>query len=132
MCVVPPELPRRDGARPFKINMKNFWILSAAGLALSFALAGCGGNNTATTDNAATGTDTAMAPAGGAMSNVKINAAGATFPYPIYTKWFDDYKAKTGVEINYQSVGSGAGIKQLKANTVDFAGSDAPLKDPKT
>ena len=64
----------------------------------------------------------------GAMSNAKLNAAGATFPYPIYTQWFDDYKAKTGVEINYQAVGSGAGIKQLKAQTVDFAGSDAPIK----
>ncbi len=107
--------------------MKNFWSLSAAGVALSFALVGCG-SNTATTD---TTTDGAMAAnneaAPAATSDVKINAAGATFPYPIYTKWFDDYKAKTGVEINYQSVGSGAGIKQLKANTVDFAGSDAPL-----
>lgn len=101
--------------------MKTFLSLSAAGLALSFVLVGCGSNNAATTDanGAATGT----------MSNVKINAAGATFPYPIYTKWFDDYKNKTGVEINYQSVGSGAGIKQLKANTIDFAGSDAPLKE---
>ena len=106
--------------------MKNFLYLSAAGLALSFVLVGCGSNNNAATGtgDAATGTGTT---ATGAMSNVKINAAGATFPYPIYTKWFSDYKAKTGVEINYQSVGSGAGIKQLKANTVDFAGSDAPL-----
>ncbi len=104
--------------------MKTLLSLSAAGLALSFVLAGCGSNNAtpATSDGAA------VAPATGATSNVKINAAGATFPYPIYTKWFDDYKAKTGVEINYQSVGSGAGIKQLKANTVDFAGSDAPIK----
>ena len=109
--------------------MKNFWSLSAAGLALSFALAGCGTNNTTTATTDGTLTDTGTAPATGAMSNTKINAAGATFPYPIYTKWFSDYKAKTGVEINYQSVGSGAGIKQLKANTVDFAGSDAPLKD---
>ena len=107
--------------------MKTTLFLSAAGLALSFVLAGCTGNS-ATTDAPATGTGTAGAPAGGAMSNVKINAAGATFPYPIYTKWFDDYKTKTGVEINYQSVGSGAGIKQLKANTIDFAGSDAPIK----
>ena len=105
--------------------MKNFWSLSAAGVALSFALVGCGSNNATTDTNGAMSSDTNAAPA--AMSNTKINAAGATFPYPIYTKWFDDYKAKTGVEINYQSVGSGAGIKQLKAKTVDFAGSDAPL-----
>lgn len=110
--------------------MKSLWNWSAAGFALTFALAGCG-NNAAT--NTTASTDTAMsseggAPAGG-TSNIKLNAAGATFPYPIYSKWFDTYKAKTGVEINYQSVGSGAGIKQLTANTVDFAGSDAPLKD---
>ena len=102
--------------------MKNFWSWSAAGLALSFALVGCG-NNASTTETSAGGGN-----AGVATSNVKLNAAGATFPYPVYTQWFDDYKAKTGVQINYQAVGSGAGIKQLKANTVDFAGSDAPLK----
>ena len=58
-----------------------------------------------------------------------LNGAGATFPVPIYTKWFDTYAKQTGVQINYQAVGSGAGIKQLKANTVDFAGSDAPLSN---
>lgn len=58
-----------------------------------------------------------------------LNGAGATFPVAIYTKWFDTYAKQTGVQINYQAVGSGAGIKQLKANTVDFAGSDAPLSN---
>ena len=58
-----------------------------------------------------------------------LNGAGATFPVPIYSKWFATYAAQTGVKINYQAVGSGAGIKQLKANTVDFAGSDAPLSN---
>ncbi len=58
-----------------------------------------------------------------------LNGAGATFPVAIYTKWFDVYAKQTGVQINYQAVGSGAGIKQLKANTVDFAGSDAPLSN---
>ena len=58
-----------------------------------------------------------------------LNGAGATFPVAIYTKWFDVYQKQTGVQINYQAVGSGAGIKQLKANTVDFAGSDAPLSN---
>jgi phosphate transport system substrate-binding protein len=56
-----------------------------------------------------------------------LTGAGATFPYPIYSKWFDVYKTKTGVEINYQSIGSGAGIQQVKAGTVDFGASDAPL-----
>ena len=59
----------------------------------------------------------------------QLNGAGATFPLAIYTKWFDVYRQQTGVAINYQGVGSGAGIKQLKANTVDFAGSDAPLSN---
>jgi phosphate transport system substrate-binding protein len=59
-----------------------------------------------------------------------INAAGATFPEPIYKKWFSDYKnANPGVEINYQAVGSGGGIKQLTAGTVDFGASDRPLTD---
>jgi phosphate transport system substrate-binding protein len=58
-----------------------------------------------------------------------LTGAGATFPYPIYSKWFDLYKQKTGVEINYQSIGSGAGIQQVKAGTVDFGASDAALSD---
>jgi phosphate transport system substrate-binding protein len=57
-----------------------------------------------------------------------ITGAGATFPYPIYAKWAEAYKAATGTGMNYQSVGSGAGIKQIKAKTVDFGASDMPLK----
>jgi phosphate transport system substrate-binding protein len=61
---------------------------------------------------------------------LQINAAGATFPYPIYSKWFDQYhKAHPDIEINYQSIGSGGGIQQLKAGTVDFGASDMPLND---
>jgi phosphate transport system substrate-binding protein len=59
----------------------------------------------------------------------QLTGAGATFPYPIYSKWFDLYKQKTGVEINYQSIGSGAGIQQVKAGTVDFGASDAALSN---
>jgi phosphate transport system substrate-binding protein len=58
-----------------------------------------------------------------------LTGAGATFPYPIYSKWFDMYKQKTGVEINYQSIGSGGGIQQVKAGTVDFGASDAALSN---
>jgi phosphate transport system substrate-binding protein len=59
-----------------------------------------------------------------------INAAGATFPYPIYSKWFSDYhKMHPDVQINYQSIGSGGGIQQLSAGTVDFGASDMPLND---
>ncbi|MDO8305440.1 phosphate ABC transporter substrate-binding protein PstS, partial [Herminiimonas sp.] len=57
-----------------------------------------------------------------------ITGAGATFPYPIYSKWAESYKAATGNGLNYQSIGSGGGIKQIKAKTVDFGASDMPLK----
>ncbi|PTE09000.1 phosphate ABC transporter substrate-binding protein PstS [Mesorhizobium helmanticense] len=57
-----------------------------------------------------------------------LSGAGATFPYPIYAKWADAYKKDTGVGLNYQSIGSGGGIKQIKAKTVTFGASDAPLK----
>ena len=58
-----------------------------------------------------------------------ITGAGASFPAPLYSKWAADYNKATGVKINYQSVGSGAGIKQIDAKTVDFGASDMPLKD---
>src|SRR2546430_7552846 len=59
---------------------------------------------------------------------VQINGAGATFPYPIYSKWFDEYhKAHPNAEINYQSIGSGGGIRQLTAGTVFFGASDGPM-----
>jgi phosphate transport system substrate-binding protein len=57
-----------------------------------------------------------------------ISGAGATFPYPVYAKWAEAYKAKTGVAMNYQSIGSGGGIKQIEAKTVDFGASDKPLE----
>ncbi len=57
-----------------------------------------------------------------------INGAGATFPYPVYAKWAWSYNKETGVRLNYQSIGSGGGIKQIKARTVDFGASDAPMK----
>jgi phosphate transport system substrate-binding protein len=58
----------------------------------------------------------------------EISGAGATFPYPIYAKWAEAYKAKAGTAMNYQSIGSGGGIKQINAKTVDFGASDMPLK----
>jgi phosphate transport system substrate-binding protein len=70
------------------------------------------------------------APAPPPNARVLINGAGATFPYPIYSKWFDEYhKAHSDVEINYQSIGSGGGIRQLQSGTVDFGASDMPLSD---
>jgi phosphate transport system substrate-binding protein len=68
------------------------------------------------------------APAPPPNARVLINGAGATFPYPIYSKWFEEYhKAHSDVEINYQSIGSGGGIRQLQSGTVDFGASDMPL-----
>jgi phosphate transport system substrate-binding protein len=62
-------------------------------------------------------------------SNVELLGAGASFPYPLYSKMFSEYNIKTGVKINYQSIGSGGGIKQLMSKTVDFGASDAFLND---
>ena len=70
-----------------------------------------------------------MALAGvGLAAEVTINGAGATFPYPIYSQWAYKYNSLTGVKVNYQSIGSGGGIAQIKAKTVDFGASDEPLK----
>ncbi|HNA29655.1 MAG TPA: phosphate ABC transporter substrate-binding protein PstS [Thiobacillaceae bacterium] len=65
----------------------------------------------------------------GAALAADITGAGATFPYAVYTKWAEAYKASTGNQVNYQGIGSSGGIKQIKAKTVDFGGTDAPLKE---
>ena len=67
--------------------------------------------------------------AASARGGVDLTGAGATFPQPIYNRWFSDYAAKTGVKINYQAIGSGGGIRQLSEQTVDFGASDAPMTD---
>ncbi|HEX6558624.1 MAG TPA: phosphate ABC transporter substrate-binding protein PstS, partial [Longimicrobiales bacterium] len=85
------------------------------------ALASCGGSDKAQTDSGA--------PAQASTSGSDLTGAGATFPQPIYQRWFYDYAQKTGVKINYQSIGSGGGIKQLSEQTVDFGASDAPMTD---
>jgi len=64
-----------------------------------------------------------------ARAALLINGAGATFPYPIYSKWFDEFRKKTGIEINYQSIGSGGGIRQVLEGTVDFGATDGPMTD---
>src|SRR5580658_45713 len=73
----------------------------------------------------------ALVATASAQSNpLLLNAAGATFPYPIYSKWFDTYHtAHPNIQINYQSIGSGGGIRQLMAGTVDFGASDGPMTD---
>src|SRR5260221_2702632 len=65
-----------------------------------------------------------------AQNALLINGAGATFPYPIYSKWFDEFHKKNiNFQFNYQSVGSGAGIKQVTEGTVDFGATDGPMND---
>lgn len=64
-----------------------------------------------------------------AHAQTNLNGAGATFPYPIYSKWFNEFQKAHGVQINYQSIGSGGGIRQLQSGTVDFGASDMPLND---
>src|SRR5208337_1137855 len=67
---------------------------------------------------------------GSASAQMLINGAGATFPYPIYSKWFDEYaKVDPSVRFNYQSIGSGGGQGQITARTVDFGASDGPMSD---
>jgi len=83
----------------------------------------CGG------EKSASGAASKQTAAGSASGGADLTGAGATFPYPIYSKWFSDYAAKTGVKINYQSIGSGGGIRQLTEGTVDFGASDAPMSD---
>src|SRR5947209_421961 len=70
------------------------------------------------------------AMAGAGSAETKLNGAGATFPNPIYQKWFTEYhNTHQDIQINYQSIGSGGGIKQLQAGTVDFGASDGPMTD---
>ena len=76
------------------------------------------------------GTGCLFAAQTGAHAQLLINGAGATFPYPIYSKWFDEYaKVDPSVRFNYQSIGSGGGQKQITAQTVDFGASDGPMSD---
>ena len=94
-------------------------------LVLLLASLDCGGNATPSAKDSSTAVPTRAAATGG----VDLTGAGATFPYPIFSKWFSDYAASTGVKINYQSIGSGGGIRQLSEQTVDFGASDAPMTD---
>src|SRR6187551_2577664 len=77
------------------------------------------------------GTDTAAsnAPAPSTTSGADLTGAGSTFAAPLYSKWSAAYAAKSGVKINYQSIGSGGGIRQLSEQTVDFGATDAPMSD---
>jgi len=94
------------------------WTLIAL-ISSATLLAGCSGRTVSP----------GSGPDGGAQT-ISLVGAGASFPYPLYSKWFSEYaKVDPGVQISYQSIGSGGGIQQLKARTVDFGASDAPLSD---
>jgi phosphate transport system substrate-binding protein len=95
---------------------RNFAVIAA----LALVAAACG-------DSSRKSDSTGVATT--SSSGVALTGAGATFPYPLYSKWFDAYASKTGVKINYQSIGSGGGIRQLSEQTVDFGASDAPMTD---
>ena len=98
------------------------------GMALVAALAACNNSSApASTDAASATASTDAAGATGEKVNVEITGAGATFIYPLLSKWSDDYNKANGARINYQSIGSGGGIAQIKAGTVDFGSSDKPL-----
>ena len=71
----------------------------------------------------------ALALTGAPLTAQTLNGAGASFPNPIYTKWFDAYSKKTGIQINYQSIGSGGGIRQFTEGTVDFGATDGPMNE---
>jgi phosphate transport system substrate-binding protein len=100
--------------------------IAAAGAALLFTLSGCStpeGGSTATTAGASP--SVAGSPAGGSA----LNGAGATFPAPLYQRWFQEYGQSHNVQINYQPLGSGAGIKAITSKSTDFGASDAPMSD---
>lgn len=107
---MPPVLSR---SRPL------FVMIASA----SVALGACGG------DKAKDGSAGSQGAAPAATSGVALTGAGATFPNPIYTKWFDTYAKATGVRINYQSIGSGGGIRQFTEGTVDFGATDGPMSN---
>jgi len=65
---------------------------------------------------------------GSASAGSTLNGAGASFPYPVYSSWAFQYHKDTGTQVNYQSIGSGGGVRQISSRTVDFGASDAPLK----
>jgi phosphate transport system substrate-binding protein len=95
--------------------VKHWKLVAAAAL-----LAACSSEGSNATSDSAN-------PGSSAGRNATLTGAGATFPYPIYSKWFSDYATETGVKINYQSIGSGGGIRQVQEQTVDFGATDAPM-----
>ncbi|MEO0373623.1 MAG: phosphate ABC transporter substrate-binding protein PstS, partial [Cyanobacteria bacterium P01_A01_bin.17] len=97
----------------------------ALGLMVALGAAACGGD----VSEAPSASDAGGDSAGGDLS-ASLSGAGASFPAPLYQRWFSEYnKENSGVQVSYQSVGSGAGVEQYLSGTVDFGASDAPIKD---
>src|SRR5512146_2975958 len=114
---------------------KSFRVFLFSAVILSVFLAGCGSSASATQPPAGSTQSSSIivntpvpVTGGGSGSSITINGAGATFPFPLYSKWFYDYAfVDPSVKFNYQAIGSGGGIKQITAKTVDFGASDAIL-----
>lgn len=104
------------------VKQMGWWKVFVAGILLTFLIAGCGGT---------VGNPGSATTSGGAKGDVakSLNGAGATFPAPIYNKMFQQFAKDKGIQVNYQSIGSGGGIQQFTEKTVDFGASDAPMKD---
>ncbi|WP_293157977.1 MULTISPECIES: phosphate ABC transporter substrate-binding protein PstS [unclassified Microcoleus] len=128
----------------FRLNLINPNRVTTAisAMAIALSLAACGGGSTTTSSSPSPGSDTAATPGASPVaapaantklalaSDVAITAAGASFPAPLYQRWFQDFnKINPKVQINYQSVGSGAGVEQFTKGTVDFGASDTAMKD---
>jgi phosphate transport system substrate-binding protein len=104
----------------------NKWLAAGAAGALALGVAACGSSD----DNPSSGgTSSGSSTSGSAKQGGTINGAGATFPAPVYSEWAARFKDQTGTTVNYQAIGSGGGIAQFTAGTVDFGASDAPMKD---
>jgi phosphate transport system substrate-binding protein len=109
------------------------WAMPASLVALTLSLTACGGATQAPSAPSAPGATatggSSPAASAGASAGAALKGAGASAPAPLYQKWFAEYAAKTGTKIGYESVGSGAGIKQYLAETVDFGATDSALKE---
>jgi phosphate transport system substrate-binding protein len=101
----------------------NQWLAAGTAAVLALGLAACGSS-----DESPSGGGSSSGSSGGAKQGGTINGAGATFPQPVYTEWAARFKDKTGTTVNYQGVGSGGGIAQFTAGTVDFGATDAAMK----
>jgi phosphate transport system substrate-binding protein len=113
---------------PFHFNMARRAFLTSSAIALTVGLSAC--QQTPPAGPQANTSTTTAANNAGSGQTISLSGAGASFPAPLYQRWFSEYnKQNPNVQVSYQSVGSGAGVKQFLAQTVDFGASDAPLKD---